>query len=74
MERDPLPKSAFPQEEYKNYFSLFHNKPVILSSIETPNLRKAVERLLEVGLVIGMEVKKIDGSKDMIVRWKQVEK
>lgn len=71
MEKQPFPKTNFPQSEYPNYFALYHDKPIVLSKVETPQLRKAVERLVEAGIAIGIPVRKKDGSKDMIVRWKE---
>ena len=43
---------------------------VMLSAIdkENPKLRKAVERLIKDGYVIGIPVKKLDGTSDMVVR------
>ena len=53
------------------YFSLFQGKPIFLSRVETPMLKGAVETLLKAGMVTSMNVRKTDGSKDKIVRWKE---
>ena len=61
-------------DKYPVYFSLFQGKPIFLSNVETPMLRGAVERLLEAKIVIGIPVKKLDGTSDQIVRWKEPKK
>jgi hypothetical protein len=69
-----LPSEPFPQIEFPSYFSLFQNKPVILSKIfqEDINLGNAVLRLMSSGHVESFKVPKI-GHKgyDYIVRMRE---
>ena len=61
-------------DKYPVYFSLFQGKPIFLSNVETPMLKGAVKRLLEAKIVVGMSVRKLDGTRDQIVRWKEPKK
>ena len=58
-------------DKYPVYFSLFQGKPIFLSNVETPMLKGAIERLLKARMVTSINVRKTDGSKDKIVRWKE---
>ena len=70
-ERTPINN---PISDYPVYFSLFQGKPIFLSNVETPMLKGAVERLLEAKIVVGIPVKKLDGTRDQIVRLKELKK
>lgn len=70
-ERTPINNAI---NEYPVYFSLFQGKPIFLSNVETPMLKGAIERLLEAKIVVGIPVKKLDGTRDHIVRWREPKK
>jgi hypothetical protein len=69
-EQQLLPTKPFPQQEYPSYFSLFQNKPALLSQIykENMNLGNATRRLITEGIVTGIKVRTTTGKKDILVR------